>query len=67
MIGAYLFGLVDALGFFLQVQGVTVSVFLLNMLPYAFTLIVLVLVQMTQGGRRGAPATLGVPYDREER
>lgn len=67
MIGAYLFGLVDALGFFLQVQGVTVSVFLLNMLPYAFTLIVLVLVQMMQGGRLGAPAKLGVPYDREER
>ena len=65
--GAYLFGLVDALGFFLQVQGVTISVFLLNMLPYAFTLIVLVLVQMMQGGRLGAPAKLGVPYDREER
>jgi Uncharacterized ABC-type transport system, permease component len=67
MIGAYLFGLVDALGFFLQLQGVNLSVFLLGMLPYAFTLIVLVMVQKIQGGRLGAPAKLGVPYDREER
>lgn len=67
MIGAYLFGLVDALGFFLQLQGVTISVFLLNMLPYAFTLLVLVLVQKIQGGSLGSPAKLGVPYNREER
>lgn len=67
MVGAYLFGLVDALGFFLQLQGVTISVFLLNMLPYAFTLLVLVLVQKIQGGGLGSPAKLGVPYHREER
>lgn len=67
MIGAYLFGLVEALGFFLQLQGVTLSVFLLNMLPYAFTLLVLVMTQKIQGGRLGAPAKLGEPYDREER
>lgn len=67
MIGAYLFGLVEALGFFLQLQGVTLSVFLLNMLPYGFTLLVLVMTQKIQGGRLGAPAKLGEPYDREER
>ena len=67
MVGAYLFGLVDSLGFFLQLQGVQMSVFILSMLPYAATLIVLVMVQKMQGGRLGAPAKLGVPYDREER
>ena len=42
LIGAYLFGGIDALGFHLQVVGVPISVFLLNMLPYIFTIVVLV-------------------------
>ena len=65
--GSYLFGGVDALGFHLQVMGFSVSVFFLNMLPYLFTIAVLVLVMIRQGGRLTAPAALGLPYDREER
>ena len=36
MAGSYLFGGIDALGFNLQVLGVPVSGFILNMLPYSF-------------------------------
>lgn len=67
LVGSYLFGGVDALGFHLQVMGFSVSVFFLNMLPYIFTIVVLVLVMARQGGRFSAPAALGLPYDREER
>jgi simple sugar transport system permease protein len=67
LMGSYLFGGIDALGFHLQVIGVQTSIFLLNMLPYVFTIIVLVLVIARKGGRLAAPKALGIPYDREER
>ncbi|EGO65858.1 ABC transporter permease [Acetonema longum] len=67
MIGSYFFGGVDALGFHLQVLGVSVSPFLLSMLPYLFTIIVLVIVMARQGGRLTAPGALGLPYNREDR
>jgi simple sugar transport system permease protein len=63
--GAYLFGAVDALGFRVQLLGVETSSILLRMLPYLFTLAVLVVITIA---RRGAsvPAALGRPYFREE-
>lgn len=64
MLGAYLFGGIEALGFRLQAVGITISPFFLRMLPYLFTVIVLVLVT---SGRNAAPAALGVSYEREER
>ena len=67
LMGSYLFGGIDALGFHLQVVGVHTSIFLLNMLPYIFTIVVLVLVIARKGGRLAAPKALGIPYDREER
>lgn len=67
LMGSYLFGGIDALGFHLQVMGVHTSIFLLNMLPYIFTIVVLVLVIARKGGRLAAPKALGIPYDREER
>lgn len=67
LMGSYLFGGIDALGFHLQVIGVHTSIFLLNMLPYIFTIVVLVLVIARKGGRLAAPKALGIPYDREER
>jgi ABC-type uncharacterized transport system permease subunit len=41
----------------------------LSMLPYAFTIIVLVLITWWEAFRKrvGAPAALGLPYMREER
>ena len=65
--GSYLFGGVDAMGFHLQVIGLPISVFILNMLPYVFSILVLILVLIRKGGRLASPQALGVPYDREER
>ena len=67
LMGAYLFGGIDALGFRLQVLGVQVSPFFLKMLPYLFTVIILVIVVARQKGRLATPCALGEPYDREER
>lgn len=67
LLGSYLFGGVDALGYHLQVIGLPVSIFILNMLPYILTILVLVLVLVGMKGRLSAPQALGVPYDREER
>jgi len=67
-LGAYLFGGVEALQFRLQSAGTTISPFFLSMLPYIFTIIVLVLATRETVRRRvGAPAALGLPYVREER
>jgi ABC-type uncharacterized transport system permease subunit len=67
-VGAYLFGGVEAGQFRLQAAGVDVSPFFLNMLPYLFTILVLVLATR-EATRRvlAAPAALGKPYLREDR
>lgn len=66
--GAYLFGGVQAGQFQLQAVGVGVSSFFLNMLPYLFTIIVLVIASGDFARRRiGAPAALGRPFIREDR
>ncbi len=67
-LGAWLFGGVEAGQFRLQGAGVDISPFFLSMLPYLFTILVLVLA--TRPGARhrlGAPAALGLPYQREDR
>ncbi len=67
-IGALLFGAVEAGQFRLQGVNVPVSSFFLNMLPYLFTIFVLVLAtQRTRRLRIGQPAALGRTYVREER
>ena len=66
--GAFLFGAVEAGQFRLQGINVPVSSFFLNMLPYAFTVLVLVFSTMrTRRLRIGQPAALGRAYIREER
>ena len=67
LVGSYLFGGIDALGFHLQAAGVHVSHFFLQMLPYLFTIAVLTIVMARRGGRLAAPGSLGIPYDREQR
>jgi ABC-type uncharacterized transport system permease subunit len=68
LVGAYVFGAFSALPFTLQARGVTVAPELFQALPYLMTIIVLVIVSSGIGRRRlGAPASLGVPYVREER
>lgn len=69
LLGALLFGGVNAIQFRLQASGTTIPASLLNMLPYALTIIVLVLTTWLEAFSRrvGAPAALGLPYNREER
>ena len=69
VVGALLFGGVNAIQFRMQASGTAISANLLNMLPYILTVVVLVLITWfeTFGKRVGAPAALGLPYNREER
>jgi len=69
VVGALLFGGVNAVQFRLQAIGTTIPAALLNMLPYILTIVVLVLITWLEAFRKrvGAPAALGLPYMREER
>lgn len=66
LVGAYLFGGVDATTLRLQAIGAKVEPFLLNSLPYLFTVLVLILASAGKK-RAAAPAALGQAYDRETR
>ncbi len=67
MIGAFLFGGLDILGFRLQSQGIQVSQYLIDMLPYVATVVVLVLSTKNNKKEDRPPQDLGIPYYREER
>ena len=69
VIGAALFGGINAVQFRMQAAGTTIPAALLNMLPYIATIVVLVIITWweTLQKRIGAPAALGVPYAREEK
>ena len=72
VLGALLFGGINAIQFRLQASGASIppaATTLLNMMPYILTVVVLVMVTLFEGlsKRAGAPAALGIPYDREER
>jgi simple sugar transport system permease protein len=68
-IGALLFGIVNALQFTLEARQITlIPSYQLRMLPYLFTITILVLTtrSRTTRGRLAAPASLGLPFEREE-
>lgn len=68
IIGAYLFGSLDALQFQLQASGTTISPSLLAMLPYALTLVVITVVTLIFRAKHiGVPKELGKPFSKEER
>ncbi|MGD2207421.1 MAG: ABC transporter permease, partial [Anaerolineae bacterium] len=69
VIGAVLFGGVNAIQFRLQAAGTTIPAAFLGMMPYLFTIVVLVMITWWEAFRKrvGAPAALGLPYVREER
>ena len=68
MIGAYLFGGIDALQLQLQAVGVTIPSSLLNMLPYLLTLVVIIIATLIVRVKHiSAPKELGIPYNREEK
>jgi len=69
LIGALLFGGINAIQFRMQAAGTTIPASFLNMMPYLFTIVVLVLITWGESMRYriGAPAALGTPYAREEK
>ncbi len=69
MLGAYLFGGVEAFQLRLQATGTSIPAPLLMMLPYITTILVLFIISVKKGRGLifGAPASLGVPFFREER
>ncbi|NBR40181.1 MAG: ABC transporter permease [Alphaproteobacteria bacterium] len=67
MVGAVLFGCIEALIPRLAAIGVQLPQYFVLMLPYVVTLLVMVWSNVQSGGREGAPSALGRPYLREER
>ncbi|MGD9509597.1 MAG: ABC transporter permease, partial [Geminicoccaceae bacterium] len=65
--GALLFGAADALLPRLQATGVDVPPYLMAMLPYVVTILVLVGVGFVGHGRGGQPSALGLPFLRQDR
>jgi simple sugar transport system permease protein len=67
IVGALLFGAVEALIPRVQATGVDVPIYLMMMLPYLTTLGVLVIASNLDGKGSQAPASLGLPYARQDR
>lgn len=67
LLGALLFGGISALQFRLQAEGSSIPSVYLRMIPYLFTLIVLVVINSPLFSKRkiGAPDALGTNYMRE--
>jgi len=69
VLGALLFGGVNALQFYFEARQIDlVPSYILRMLPYLFTIVILVIItrRKTVRKRVGAPASLGLPFQREE-
>lgn len=67
LLGAYLFGGLDIVGFRIQGSALQVSQYIIDMLPYVVTIVVLVAVSMKKSKEKAPPKHLGLPYYREER
>ncbi len=66
MIASYLFGSLTALQFRLQAYGITIPSTILEMIPYLFTIIALVVTSIHGLAQKtGAPKALGTVYERE--
>ncbi len=68
ILGAYLFGGVEIIQYRLQLFGLGAqSPYILAMLPYLVAIITLILISFENVRKRiGVPASLGIPYSREE-
>ncbi len=69
VLGALLFGGINAIQFRLQAIGTTIPSSFLNMMPYLMTIVVLVVMTWWEALKKriGAPAALGIPYMREDK
>ena len=69
VVGALLFGFINAFQFYCQAAGLTlIPSYILRMLPYLFTIGVLAVITQWKTARKrvGAPAALGIPFEREQ-
>jgi simple sugar transport system permease protein len=67
--GALLFGFINAFQFYCQAAGLTIiPSYALRMLPYLFTVGVLVVITRWEAAKKrvGAPGALGIPFEREQ-
>lgn len=67
LFGAFLFGGLSILGFRLQSMGIHISQYWVDMLPYAATIILIILSSRKNKKENQPPADLGNAYFREER
>ena len=65
--GAFLFGALSILGLRLQSMGVHVSQYLVDMLPYIATIVIVIISTHKNKKENQPPGNLSVPYFREER
>ncbi|HHY06358.1 MAG TPA: ABC transporter permease, partial [Clostridia bacterium] len=61
LVGSYLFGGLDIVGFRIQGTGFPVSQYFLDMLPYLVTMVVLIIVSMKKSKEKSPPQGLGIP------
>lgn len=66
LLGAFLFGGLDIIGFRLQ-GDIKISRYFIDMLPYVTTVVVLIFISMKKSKENSPPKGLGVAYFREER
>lgn len=67
LMGSYVFGGLDIIGFRLQKYNIKISQYLIDMLPYLVTIIVLVIISMKKSKENAPPSGLGNAYFREDR
>ncbi len=67
IIGAFLFGGLDIIGFRLQGLNIHISQYLIDMLPYVVTIVTLILSTNKNRRENHPPRDLSIPYFREER
>ncbi len=67
LLGAFLFGGLSILGYRLQSMGIHVSQYIVDMVPYAATIIIVILSTRKNKKEDMGPADLSIPYFREER
>lgn len=67
LLGSYFFGALSILGFRVQNSKFVISPYLIDMLPYLMTLLVLIFISMNEKARYFQPESLGQSYFREDR
>ncbi len=65
-LGAYIFGGLDIIGFRIQQFDINISQYLIDMLPYIVTIVIIIIGSMKKDKNIG-PKSLGINYFREDR